>query len=330
MTPAARVQAAIQILDRILAGDPAEPALIRWARSSRYAGSGDRAAVRDLVFDSLRRRNTRAALGGRLDGRGLMLGMCRDSGLDADEIFTGQGHAPAPLLPDELASCREPEGDEALDLPAWLIPIWRESLGSQADVVAGMMRDRAPIWLRANLVRADMSAILKALSTDGIEVTPAPQLPTALLVTQGGRRISGSVAYQQGLVELQDLSAQLACAALPLAGRILDYCAGGGGKALALAAAGARDLTAHDADFARMRDLPLRSERAGARIRLVQPGKLRGSFDLVMADVPCSGSGTWRRAPDAKWRLTPMMLKGVVQTQKEILDRTAALIGAGG
>lgn len=330
MTPAARIQAAIEILDRVLAGDPAEAALIRWARNSRFAGSGDRAGVRDLVFDSLRRRNTRAALGGRLDGRGLMLGMCRELGLDAGTIFTGQGHAPAVLTPAEEAGGREPDPDEMMDLPEWLLPVWRSSLGPQAQKVAEMMRDRAPVWLRANQNRAETSDIISKLRDEGIECTASALLPTALLVTEGGRKIAASKAYRDGLVELQDLSAQLACSSLPWAGRILDYCAGGGGKALALAAAGAKHITAHDVDFGRMRDLPVRAERAKAKIKLVQPGQVRGSFDLVMADVPCSGSGTWRRTPDAKWRLTSEMLAGLLQTQAQILSQTAALVAKGG
>lgn len=304
--------------------------MIRWARNSRFAGSGDRAGVRDLVFDSLRRRNTRAALGGRLDGRGLMLGMCRELGLDAGTIFTGQGHAPAVLTPAEEAGGREPDPDEMMDLPEWLLPVWRPSLGPQAQKVAEMMRDRAPVWLRANQNRAETSDIISKLRDEGIECTASALLPTALLVTEGGRKIAASKAYRDGLVELQDLSAQLACASLPWTGRILDFCAGGGGKALALAAAGAKHITAHDVDFGRMRDLPVRAERAKAKIKLVQPGQVRGSFDLVMADVPCSGSGTWRRTPDAKWRLTSEMLAGLLQTQAKILSQTAALVAKGG
>ena len=117
MTPAARAEAAITILDRILAGDPAEPALLRWSRASRYAGSGDRAAVRDLVFDALRRKRSRAALGGAMTGRGLILGMCRDQGLDPAALFTGEGHAPAPLTAEERAAGRPPTPAEARDLP---------------------------------------------------------------------------------------------------------------------------------------------------------------------------------------------------------------------
>lgn len=330
MTPAARAQAAIQILDRILQGEAAEPALLRWSRASRFAGSGDRAAVRDLVFDSLRRRASRAALGGSLTGRGLILGMCRDEGIAPGSIFSGQGHAPEQLSDPERTSQRVPDQSEALDLPDWILPEWTASLGDRAAPIALAMRDRAPVWLRVNTLRGSVEQAQQALAQEGIASEPAPQLPTALRVTAGARKLAASHAYLQGLVELQDLSPQLACAALPQARRVLDYCAGGGGKALALAAMGAAEVTAHDADAARMHDLPARAQRAGARIRLAEPGRVQGQFDLVLVDVPCSGSGTWRRTPDAKWRLKPDALARLTEVQAQILDKVAGLVAPSG
>ncbi|SMO36658.1 RsmB/NOP family class I SAM-dependent RNA methyltransferase [Paracoccus laeviglucosivorans] len=329
MTPAARAAAAIDILDQILSGIPAEAALLRWSRGSRFAGSGDRAAVRDLVFDSLRCKLSRAARGGGLHGRGLILGMCREQGLDPATIFSGKGHAPAALTPVEAAAGAEPDGHQAMDLPDWVWPDWRAALGDRAEVVALAMRERAPVWLRANRLRATPAQAIAALSAEGIEAEPAPDLPTALRVISGARRLSASRAYQEGLVELQDLSPQLACAALPPVRHVLDYCAGGGGKSLALAAAGA-EVTAHDADAGRMADLPARAKRAGATIRVAQPGSVRGSFDMVVTDVPCSGSGTWRRTPDAKWRMDMAMVQKLATIQADILDRAAAHVGAQG
>ncbi len=330
MTPAARAAAAIAILDRILAGDPAEPALLRWSRASRFAGSGDRAAVRDLVFDSLRRLRSRAALGGAMTGRGLMLGLCRDEGLDPAQIFTGEGHAPPMLSADELQAGRAPDADEAMDLPDWLLPFWRSALGPDAQAVALAMRDRAPVWLRVNSGRTDPARAMAALAQEGIEAQPHPDLPGALRVTAGARKLAGAQAYRDGLVELQDLSPQLACAALPAQGSLLDFCAGGGGKALALAARGASPVVAHDIDPGRMADLPTRAARAGVRIRIAPPGKVSGRFDLVVADVPCSGSGTWRRTPDAKWRLTEADLHRLQGLQTRILDQVAGFVAPGG
>ncbi|MFT4014999.1 MAG: RsmB/NOP family class I SAM-dependent RNA methyltransferase [Paracoccus sp. (in: a-proteobacteria)] len=333
MTPAARAQAAIQILDRILAGDPAEAALLRWSRASRFAGSGDRGAVRDLVFDSLRRRDSRAALGGGLSGRGLILGMCREEAIDPATLFTGQGHAPEPLSPAETNTTNAETNAGAraddLDLPGWLRPLWSDALGDQANAVALAMRDRAPVWLRVNRLRATPEQARQALDRDGIRTEPAPRLATALRVLEGARKLAGARAYREGLIELQDLSPQLACAALPASGRVLDYCAGGGGKALALAAAGA-SVTAHDIDAGRMADLPARAKRAGARIRIAEPGQVGGAFDLVVTDVPCSGSGTWRRTPDAKWRLGPPDLARLTALQGAILDRASSLVAPAG
>lgn len=330
MTPGARISAAIQILDRILAGEAAEPGLLRWSRGSRFAGSGDRAAVRDLVFGALRRRETLAALGGARTGRGLMIGWLRHQGQDPAALFTGQGHAPAPLTGAEtdLPAADPPP---LADLPDWLRPAWRASLGDLAQPVAEAMGDRAPVWLRTNLARTSREDAAAALARDGIEAQPAPASPTALQVVSGERRLSQSAAYRDGLVELQDLSPQLACEALPLArgARVLDYCAGGGGKVLALAARQPDALYfAHDAAPARMADLPARATRAGAKITVLP--KPAGRFDLVVADVPCSGSGTWRRTADARWRLSAGDLDRLVRLQADILGRVAGLVAPGG
>jgi 16S rRNA (cytosine967-C5)-methyltransferase len=327
MTPAARISAAIEVLDQVLAGQPAEQALLRWSRSSRFAGSGDRAAVRDLVFEALRCRDSHAALGGALTGRGLMIGGLRAAGQDPAQVFTGEGHAPAALRPEEQPG----SADDILDIPPWIRPLWDASLGPDAEAVAREMRHRAPVWLRVNPIKADVAGAIQALADDGIAAEPDPRGPTALRVTANERRLSQSRAYAEGLVELQDLSPQLACAALPVApgGRVLDYCAGGGGKILAVAGrTPGLILSAHDADPARMRDLPQRAERAGVRIQLTAHPK--GRFDLVIADVPCSGSGTWRRTPDSKWRLTQGALDDLVALQARILREVAPLVKPGG
>ncbi|MDM7255156.1 MAG: RsmB/NOP family class I SAM-dependent RNA methyltransferase [Paracoccus sp. (in: a-proteobacteria)] len=336
MTPAARISAAISVLDHILAGTPAEAALIRWSRDSRFAGSGDRAAVRDLVFDSLRRLRSRAALGGARTGRGLMLGMLAEAGGDPAAIFTGARFAPEPLTKDEaahLAARPALSRAEALDLPEWLMAPLEQSLGKQFQDVMGRMRDRAPVWLRVNEARATPAAVQAQLLREGITTEPAPSHGAALRVTEGERRVAGSGAMAEGLIELQDLSSQLAAAALPLAPghRVLDYCAGGGGKVLALAGRepGAR-YTAHDANPARMRDLPARAARAGVHVALSDDGRLSGAFDLVLVDAPCSGSGTWRRTPDAKWRLTSERLTELIDLQADILDNAAPFVAAGG
>lgn len=333
VTPAARIAAAITVLDEILSGLPAEQALLRWSRASRFAGSGDRAALRDLVFGALRRRDSLAAIGGARTGRGLMIGHARASGLELARIFTGQGHDPAVLTEAEAAHGVPELLTDNLpdDLPDWLRPAWHESLGDKADPVARALTTRAPVWLRVNLAKSDPAGAMAALAADGIATEAAAALESALRVTANERAVARSAAYREGIVELQDLSPQLACAALPLAegDRVLDYCAGGGGKSLALASRVPRaKVLAHDAAPARMADLPARADRAGVHIAI--EGRPQGQFDLVMADVPCSGSGTWRRTPHAKWRLTSAQLREVIALQAQILDEVAAKVRPGG
>ena len=321
MTPAARLQAAAEILDQTLSGMPAEQALTRWARNSRYAGSKDRAAVRDIVFDALRCKRSFAHLGGAETGRGLMIGALRAQGEDPAVQFTGAGHAPAPLTHAEATYTLPPMPETvALDCPDWLAPQLQSSLGAEFAPVLQALRHRAPVFLRVNIARISRDQAIALLARDGIETRAHALAATALEVCTNPRAIQQSKAYHDGLVELQDAASQAVIAALPpVQGKtVLDYCAGGGGKALALAALGAR-VTAHDANPARMQDLPPRAERAQAKIALTdQP---EGTFDMVLTDVPCSGSGSWRRSPAAKWALTQDALDQLHFVQAQILDR---------
>ncbi|MBY6005511.1 RsmB/NOP family class I SAM-dependent RNA methyltransferase [Salipiger bermudensis] len=330
MTPAARVQAAAEVLDRIAAGTPAEQALLGWSRASRFAGAKDRAAVRDHVFDVMRRWRSTAATGGGESGRERMLGLLRQQGTDPDTLFTGQGHAPAPLGAAERAGGHVPEGAEALDLPDWLWPDWQASLGEEAAQAAEELRHRAPVFLRVNTLRGSVPEAIAALAAEEISVRAHPLAETALEVLSGARKVARSRAFTDGRVELQDAASQAVISALPLAPgqRVLDYCAGGGGKALAMAARIAGPVEAHDANPARMSDLPARAARAGATIPTTQTP--RGPYDLVLCDVPCSGSGSWRRAPEGKWRLTPEGLAELVAIQATILDTVVPLVAPGG
>lgn len=333
MIPAARLAAAIDILDQILAGAPAERTLTNWARGARFAGSGDRAAVRDLVFDALRCRGSFAALGGGTGGRALMLGALRAAGTDPAGLFTGLGHAPAELSAAEAVAPVPPADLEALDWPDWLRPRLSADLGTAFAETSALMRARAPVFLRVNVARTDRAAAIATLAAEGIGARPHPLAETALEVTDGARRIAASAAYRDGLVELQDAASQAAVAMVPCAegAGVLDYCAGGGGKALALAALhpGAR-ITAHDIDAGRMADLPARAARAGVRIARAAPGRVQGTFDTVLVDAPCSGSGTWRRTPDAKWRLTAERLDALVALQGEIVATAGRFLRPGG
>ncbi|NJM83082.1 MAG: RsmB/NOP family class I SAM-dependent RNA methyltransferase, partial [Tabrizicola sp.] len=236
MTPGARLSAAITVLDRILEGQPAEKALTNWGRASRFAGSGDRAAVRDLVFDGLRCRRSFAALGGSMTGRGIILGGLRAAGTDPAPLFTGEDHAPPPL---EAGDAGDPAtGAAALDCPDWLMPDLAASLGPDHDAVLRALQARAPVFLRVNTGKTDVARAIAALAADDVPAQPHPLATTALQVTGNARKLAQSRAYLTGLVELQDAASQAVVEALPLRDgmRVLDYCAGGGGKTLAMAA----------------------------------------------------------------------------------------------
>ncbi|KNG92414.1 RsmB/NOP family class I SAM-dependent RNA methyltransferase [Pseudaestuariivita atlantica] len=331
MTPAARVQAAIEVLDAVQAGAPAEQALTRWARASRFAGSKDRRAVRDHVFDVLRRKRSLACLGGGDSGRALMLGLLRAEGADVDAVFTGARHQPACLSEDERTAGHPPATRaEAWNLPDWLVPLFEDALGETAAAQCHALASRAPVFVRVNLLKTHRDAAIAALAEDGIEAAPHPQVATALRLGEGAARLRNARAFADGLVEPQDASSQSVVADLPECdGPILDLCAGGGGKTLALAARYGRDIDAWDANPARMVDLPARAARAGATIRCL-PDRPSGPYALVLCDAPCSGSGAWRRDPGGKWLFTQEKLDDLTRLQADILSSATGLVAPGG
>lgn len=330
MTPGARIAAAIGVLDRVLAGEPAEKALINWSRGSRYAGSGDRNAVRDLVFDALRRRRSAAALGGGETGRALIIGSLRSQGVDLEPLFTGNGHDAAPIT--EADAPRAATELELLDCPDWLAPELRRSLGDEFEAVMGLLQTRAPIFLRANVLRGPIEVAIDELESQGIEARPHPLSKTALEVMSGSRKVATCDAYRDGLVELQDVASQAVVEALPLKDgmRVLDFCAGGGGKSLAMAPRAKMTIVAHDSDPRRMQDLPDRAKRALVKVTRIDTTRLKADYDLVLADAPCSGSGAWRRSPEARWRLDQEGLDRLTALQDTVLDQAAAQVAPGG
>ena len=333
MTPQARVAAAIDVLDAILHGDPAEKTLTNWARKNRYAGSKDRAAVRDLVFDALRQKRSAAHQGKAMTGRGLMIGLLRLSGTDPAEMFTGQRYAPPALSAEEAEDPDPLEQADAgirLDCPDWLFPRLRAPLGADTEACLLALRQRAPVFLRANLAKTTRETAIAALAKEGIEGRGHELSATAIEVLSNPRKVRTSKAFMGGLVELQDAASQAVVDRLVETvptGRVLDYCAGGGGKALALAAAGL-EVVAHDSDASRMRDIPERARRAGVEIATTAAPS--GLFDAVLCDAPCSGSGAWRRQPDAKWQLTAERLSDLTEVQDTILESASRLVRAGG
>ncbi len=335
MTPAARAAAAIDVLDEILTGEAAEKCLSRWGRGNRYAGSKDRAAVRDHVFDVLRQKRSLAAIGGGMSGRALILGLIRDQGIDVEDIFGAGGYGPDALTEAEMALSLPPQTDaERYDFPDWLWDVWQRNLGTQAIAAAQILQKRGPVTLRVNLRRGSLAQAQAVLAEDGIETTPVGNMNCALQVFENARRVHVSAAYEKGLIELQDLASQEAVAALdvPQGARVLDYCAGGGGKALALADMYECKVFAHDISAARTVDIAPRAARAGVEITVLPTADIpsQAPFNVVFVDAPCSGSGTWRRVPEAKWAMSEDKLFKYSILQFEVIAGAARFVDRGG
>ena len=338
MTPAARVQAAIEILDAWCAADTGlDRILANWARAHRFAGSGDRRAIADLVYDAIRRRRSAAWVASTPedDAAGLARGSLMLAHANLADFFDGSRYGPATLTDAERIARALDDAPRpvCLDYPDWLA----NDLAEISDAALEALRTRAPVDLRVNALKATPDTAISALLTDGIEVVKVPRVETALRVQDGARRVSQSQAYVDGLVEIQDAASQAVAA---FAGAepgmtVLDLCAGGGGKTLALAAAmqGEGRIIAHDIAEKRMQDLPARAARAGVNVEVLASDALsdwHGAFDLVVVDAPCSGSGAWRRNPDHKWRLTETGLIEVEAVQAALLDQAVNLCAQNG
>lgn len=328
MTPAARIQTAIEILDAIAAsaregGAPADAIFAEAMRARRYAGSKDRRAIRAHVYDAIR-----AARSAPTSGRAAMLTLA-DTDPELAALFDGSPYGPAPIGPDE------PRAETGIAAQT-LIDLFDPLVGANEH---GIMLARAPLDLRANRLKATRDD-LAALFPDGEPIPGAEdgwRLPPETAAAQ-------QPAYAEGQYEVQDAASQYASAALGAAPEraIVDLCAGGGGKTLAIASltSNGADILACDTNRARLRQLPPRAERAGAtriETRLLNPGQeadmladWRGKATHVFVDAPCSGSGTWRRSPELRWRLTPARLDRHLADQAKLIDLGADLVAPGG
>lgn len=333
MTPAARVSAAIEILDLVLDGARAETSLKRWARKNRYAGSKDRAAIRDYVYSALRQRESSLCCAkGARTGRSMMRGLLHLQGVDLASLFCDARFAPVPLTPEESTFGTPTHPWQVHDIPEWLWPLWCDSLGEDALQIAQSLQQRAPVFLRVNLLKGTQAEAISSLLEAGYEVHAHPYVPTALSVIGRSVGLQNTIAFSEGLVELQDAHSQASVTMIARdgSGPVLDYCAGGGGKALALAAWLDTPVHAHDVNPKRMSDLPARALRANARVTCVTREQISNAYDTVFCDAPCSGSGSWRRDPEGKWALDQNKLNEFIQTQREILSTAAELVADGG
>ena len=333
MTPGAHIAAAIEVLDQILAGKNAEVSLIKWGRSNRFAGSGDRNAIRDIVYDALRQKNSLTKRSKNISGRSWIIALLKKREVNLDEYFGATRYSPPRVKKWELELLPIENESDLYDIPDWLWPKWKASLGIKANQVADTLKERANIFLRVNIIKGTREDAIQALEKDGIISKFHPTVSTALIVNKGTRKIKNSEAYNIGLVELQDASSQASVLKLNIDqnGPILDFCAGGGGKSLALSAYLNKPIFAYDANFERMKDLPNRARRSRANIRVIKSNDLKKShYGLVFCDAPCSGSGSWRRDPEGKWSLTLQDYERLLSLQENILATASQLVKPNG
>jgi 16S rRNA (cytosine967-C5)-methyltransferase len=351
-----QVSAAIEVLGDVLElHRPASLALADWGRSHRFAGSRDRSVIGTLVYDALRKR---ASLAWRMDGetpRALALAVLRFVWeMPAEEIGAlcdGSQHAPAQLSQTELSRLRADGGGPPdmpdyvrADLPEWVFGEFQSAFGDRAAAQGAALAERAPIDIRVNTLKADRERVLKALAK--FNAGPTPFSPVGIRIPPPGPleknpNVEAEGAHGRGWFELQDEASQIAVFLSGVGPRLqlLDLCAGSGGKTLGCAALmqNTGQIHAYDADKTRLRPIFERLKRAGARnVQVLAAGDesaleaLRGRMDVVFADAPCSGSGVWRRRPDAKWRLTADALAQRIEEQRRVLELAAPLVKPGG
>ncbi len=327
MTPAARVQAAIEILDGVIEGAksngaPADRIIANWAKSSRYAGSKDRRAVRELVYAAIR-----ACGPVPKTGRTAMLRLAEVDPAIAP-LFDGSNYGPPAIGSREKAA-------EGGMVPGWLAERFAAS-GLDEEEQSALL-GRAPLDIRINTLKASSETIDLPVEAEPLPIAQALRLPS-------GTQVEQWPAYREGQLEVQDLGSQIACLAADVkpGQTVIDLCAGAGGKTLGLAAAmeNSGTLIASDTDRGRLSKLPPRAERAGAGMIetvLLDAGKeldalaqCRRMADCVFVDAPCSGTGTLRRKPEGKWRIDSRALARYAGVQDKLLDIASELVKPGG
>jgi 16S rRNA (cytosine967-C5)-methyltransferase len=353
MRDGGKIDAAIVVLNDVLnQRTPVKDAVRDWGKRSRFAGARDRAWISGLVVDALRRKNSIEHAMEASGPRALAIGALKHAwGWDVrriEEAFKDE-HAPSALTGKEReALLLAPDTTAAQhirgDYPAWLEPHLARTFGSDAVIEAQAMASRAPVDLRVNTLKSDPEKAGRAL--ESVKARPMPELVNGFRIPapdamDRGESVEAIPAYSKGWVEVQDMGSQIAAAASCAAPgeQVLDYCAGGGGKTIAMAAmmSNKGQIFSHDIDGRRLSALIPRMERAGIRnVQLRHPREnaslddLVGKMDLVMIDAPCTGTGTWRRKPDAKWRLSETALKKRMEDQATILRAACEYVKTGG
>jgi len=355
VTPAARLSAAIEVLTDVEERRrPATDALKDWGLAHRFAGSGDRSAIASLVYDALRHRASAGWIMDDATPRAALLGALHlargwDTGRIA-ALCSGERFAPQPLSDAERSALDTRKLDDAPaaiagDYPDWLDAALADAFGDMRAAEARALACRAPVDLRVNTLKVGRDRALEELAYLG--AVAAELSPVGLRIALGedarAPAVQAEPAFQKGWIEIQDEGSQLAAQlAAPDPGmQVVDLCAGGGGKTLALAALmdNHGQIFATDSDKRRLAPIFDRLTRSGVRnVQVRSPrgrdddpvADLHGLADLVLVDAPCTGTGTWRRNPDAKWRVRPRSLDDRVAEQAIVLDRAAALVRPGG
>jgi 16S rRNA (cytosine967-C5)-methyltransferase len=353
MKDGGRLSAAIEVLTEVETRHrPVQIALKEWGAAHRFAGSGDRTAIGNLVFDSLRNK---ASLGATMHGdtpRALALAtyvITWGNSLEKlSEAIANDRHAPDPLTEDEIGNLSSdqtdaPKPSDQADVPSWLWPDFEAVFGDSAIEEGRALATRAPVDLRTNTLKSDREKVLKRLAHTGAAAAELSPVGVRILAKPGMARmphIQAEEGYRKGWFELQDEASQLVAllAQAQPGEQVLDYCAGGGGKTLALAASmqNKGQLYAYDADRLRLAPIHERLQRAGIRnIQVRDPASstldgLEGQMNLVFIDAPCTGTGVWRRRPDSKWRLAERALTERVQDQRHVLENASKYVKPGG
>ncbi|MDA0367920.1 MAG: RsmB/NOP family class I SAM-dependent RNA methyltransferase [Proteobacteria bacterium] len=357
MRPGPRIQATIDLLEAVETNDDAADRIVAaFFRRRRYAGAKDRAAITKLFYALMRRRAwlewrlVNIAAGGYDGPRHIVLAQLADGGVPDEELtalFDGSDHAPAPLSLEELSLVqslrRPPSGTPpppvAGNYPSWLHGALERRFGADLSAEMAALNDRAPVDLRVNILRTDRTTLLERLRAEGFAAEPTPFSRWGIRLAESPR-LDAHPLYREGLVEIQDEGSQIVAALVGArpGDRIVDYCAGAGGKSLALAAAMGNhgEVVACDVSSGRLRALDPRVHRAGAdivkgHVLSESGGDFDGAkFDRVLLDVPCSGSGAWRRQPSARWKLSRDKLNKFNELQSELLVKGSDIVAPGG
>ena len=330
-------QSVIEILDTYLDEAKINFVLRKWAIKHRFAGSSDRRKIKDIIFDIIRQKKSCEHVGGGFSGRNLLIGYLKLKGTELSSVFDNSKFGPKELTIKEqninvdfsnLSNIYE------LDFPSWLIPILRRSLQSEFNNVVKALRNRSNVQLRVNLKKISRLNAIKKLKKNNIECEINELCSTALNVLSGAQHILTSPCFENGFVELQDAGSQLVSELIEINynDKVLDMCAGAGGKSLAISCGAELDATyfAWDVNFDRMKDIDARSKRAGVKIEKVIKLSSKSFYNKIIIDAPCSGSGSWRRDPEGKWRLDEDILENYVKTQKELILKGLKLLAPRG